>query len=72
MNLEEHLHILRNLPIPYKAALIKILWIIFMEHQEEIKDLDKDVISKVIIPRAQQNWKNRAYKRTNIDRDRGY
>jgi len=64
MELETQLNILKELRIPYKASLVRILWQIFSEHQEEIKDLDKDVISKIFPPRKegtpQQKWQQRA------------
>jgi len=55
MKLEEHLHILRELRIPYKGALTKILWTIFTEHKDEIKDIDKDVVAKIYPPRTRNS-----------------
>lgn len=46
MKLEQHIHILKNLRIPLKTTLIRILWTIFEEHHNEIKNIE-DFIKRI-------------------------
>jgi len=50
MKLEEHIHILQNLRVPFKLSLAKILWIVFQEHHQEIKDIDEFIDQIRYIP----------------------
>lgn len=59
MKLEEHIHILRTLRIPFKANLTRILYHVFTEHKDEIKDIDEfiDKIMPKRKPRPQRETK---------------
>lgn len=41
MKLEEHIHILKTLRVPFKANLMRIMYHIVSEHKKEIKDIDE-------------------------------